>query len=284
MVSPHPVSSPSAVPCSRRGTWLFALTLPLLTTACATIPLGVGAACEQGDAAACSTWGTQLLQQGEKQQAENAFARSCDKGVLDDCTSEGQLMLERGELAGAEAPLQKAHDAESLDATRALANLYQARGQPGDAERVQQLRWEEPAIDKPDREFTMWWRPSPTGAPAYAMAYTFQPMVFWARRMDLGLHFVGQGKKANELNLAVGYQHFLTPEIVPYATLLVGGAFQRHTGNVGSEFGVKWCLGPYGHLNLGGGISVGSPLHASIGIGINSLPVDILLYIAAQAH
>ena len=48
--------------------------------------------------------------------------------------------------------------------------------------------------------------------------------------------------------------------------------------------GVKWCLGPYGHLNLGAGASVGSPPHASIGLGINSLPVDILLLLAAQAH
>ncbi|WP_407736792.1 tetratricopeptide repeat protein [Hyalangium sp.] len=262
----------------------LAVLLPLLTAACATTSISRGADCEQGDTSACSEWGQQLLQQGEKQQAENAFARSCEKGVLDDCTAQGQLMLERGELAGAEAALQKAHEAESLDATRALAELYQSRGQPGDWERVRQLRWEEPAIDKPDREFTMWWRPSPTGENTYAIAYTFQPMVFWARRLDLGLHFVGGFHRANELNLAVGYQHFLTPEIVPYATLLFGGAFQNHSGNVGGELGVKWCLGPYGHLNLGGGISVGSPLHASIGIGINSLPVDILLFIAAHAH
>lgn len=284
MVSPHLVPALRAAACSRRGVPRLAVLLPLLAAACVTTGANRGPECEQGDAAACSEWGQLLLQQGEKQQAENAFARSCEKGILDDCTTQGRLMLERGELPGAEAALQKGHEAESVDATHALAQLYQTRGEPGDAERAQQLRWEEPAIDKPDREFTTWWRPSPTGQPSYAFAYTFQPMVFFARRLDLGLHFAGDFHNATELNLAVGYQHFLTPEIVPYATLLVGGAFQKHSGNVGGEFGVKWCLGPYGHLNLGGGISVGSPLHASIGIGINSLPVDILLLIAAQAH
>ncbi len=280
MVPPHPVPSPRAAPCSRRGMRLLVAVLPLLTAACATTSGNLGADCEQGNASACSEWGAQLLQQGEKQQAENAFARSCEKGFLDDCTAEGQLMLERGELAGAEAPLQKAHEAESLPATQALAELYEARGQPGDGERVRQLRWEEPAIDKPDREFTFWWRPSPTGEPTYALAYTFQPMEFWSRRMSLGLHFTGNARGNNELNLAAGYQHFLTPELVPYATLLVGGAFQKHSANVGGELGVKWCLGPYGHLNLGGGISVGSPLHASIGFGINSLPIELLLLAA----
>ena len=52
-------------------------------------------------------------------------------------------------------------------------------------------------------------------------------MVFWSRRMNLGLHYVGNGQGATELNLATGYQHYLTPEIVPYATLLLDRAFKR---------------------------------------------------------
>jgi hypothetical protein len=263
---------------------LLAVALPLLATACATTSSGdLRTDCERGGGYACNEWGHQLLMQGEKQQAENAFARSCDSGNLEDCTTQGQLMMERGELHGAEAPLLKGYEAESQPATLALADLYEARGQPGDPERARRMRFEAPAIDKPGREFIFWWRPSPTrGETTYALAYSFQPMAFWARRMTLGLHFAGNALGANELNLAVGYQHFLTPEVVPYGTVLLGAALQRNTANVGVEAGVKWCLGPYGHLNIGGGLSAGSPLHASIGIGVNSLPIELLLLLAAR--
>lgn len=286
-VSPHRVPNPRAVAShSWRLARLIAGVLPLLLAACVTVapPPSIGTDCEQGNGNACSQWGQQLLEQGEKQQAENAFARSCDKGYVDDCTTQGQLMLERGELAGAEAPLLKGYDDDNMQAAQALSSLYQSRGQPGDEERARKVAWDSLAIDKPPREFIAWWRPSSTGRFEYAFAYYFQPMLFWSRRMSLGFHFVGNDRGASEFNAAVSYQHFLTPEIVPYATLLMGGAFQNHSGNAGAEVGVKVCLGNIGHLNLGAGTSVGSPLHASVGIGINSLPVDILLYIAAQAH
>jgi hypothetical protein len=282
MVPPrHVPPSRAAESCSRRVTRLLAAALPLLATACVTTSGDLGTACEAGNTYACSDWGGQLLRQGEKQQAENAFARSCDAGNIDDCTSAGRLMLERGELAGAEAPLRKGYEVESQQATRALADLYQARGEPGDGERVQQLRFEELAIEKPDREFIFWWRPSPTRETTYALAYFFQPMELWSRRMALGLHFAGNAQGGREINLAASYQHFLTPELVPYGTLLIGGGLQQKTTlNVGGEVGVKWCLGPFGHLNLGGGISVVSPLHVSVGIGVNSLPIELLLLLA----
>jgi hypothetical protein len=214
---------------------------------------------------------------------ESSFDRACEEGYFEDCTVQGRLMLDRGELEGAEPPLRKAHDSESQAATLALADLYQARGQPGDAELAQQMRWEAPAIDKPDREFTFSWRPSPTGGETtYSIAYHFQPMEFWARRMSLGLHTAGNDRGNNELNLSAGYQHFLTPEVVPYGTLLVGAAFQQRAFNVGVEAGVKWCLGPIGHLNFGGGISVGSPLHVTIGLGVNSLPIELLILLAGR--
>jgi len=265
----------------RIAVWL----LPLVSVACATTSTGrMDLDCEQGQTYACSAWGEQLLAQGEKQQAENAFARSCEGGIVSDCLSQGKLMMERGELNGAEPPLRKAHEAEDVEATWALVELHQARDNPRDAEEAALLRWEAPAIDKPDREFMFWIRPSPTQETAYAMAYYFQPMEFYARRMALGLHTTWNSQGADELNVALGYQHFLTPELVPYGTLLVGGTFQQRGFNLGGEAGVKFCLGPIGHLNLGVGSSVASPLHASIGIGINSLPIDILLLVAAHAH
>lgn len=257
-------------------------TISLLAVACATGTGDLRTDCESGNSFACSEWGHQLLGQGERQQAENAFARACEKDSFDDCTLQGSLMLERGELNGAEAPLRKAHDSESQAATLALADLYETRRGPGDEEQARQLRWEAPAIDKPDREFNFSWRPSLTGgAPTYALTYHFQPMEFWARRMTLGLLFAGNDR-AREINATVGYQHFLTPEIVPYGTLLVGSAFQKSRFNIGAEAGVKWCLGPIGHLNLGAGVSVGSPPHATIGLGVNSLPIELLLLLAGR--
>jgi hypothetical protein len=62
----------------------------------------------------------------------------------------------------------------------------------------------------------------------------------------------------------------------------MGGTFQRRSFNIGAEAGVKWCLGPIGHLHLGVGASVGSPPHATIGLGINSLPIELLLLLAGR--
>ncbi len=62
----------------------------------------------------------------------------------------------------------------------------------------------------------------------------------------------------------------------------VGGAFQKRSFNVGAEAGVKWCLGPIGHLNFGAGVSVGSPPHATIGLGLNSLPIELLILLAGS--
>jgi hypothetical protein len=276
---PSRIAAPLAWPRLR----LLPALLPLLAAACVTPGGSLRARCESGHAGACSEWGQELLLQGERQQAENAFARSCEGGSTYDCVHQGRLMLERGELDGAEPPLRKGYEAEIAEATWALADLHQARRGPGDELQAAHLRWQALAIDKPDREVIFWWRPSPTGRErSFALAYSFQPMAFFSRRMTLGLHFAGNSRGADELNGAIGYQHFLTPELVPYGTLLLGGSFQRHGFNAGGEVGVKWCLGPYGHLNLGVGTSVASPLHASVGIGINSIPLDLLLLLAAH--
>jgi hypothetical protein len=260
----------------------LAVLVPLLTAACATPSGRVDLDCERGQADACGAWGHQLLSQGEKQLAENAFGRSCQAGGVSDCVSQARLMMERGELSGAEPPLRKAYEAEDEEATWALAELHQARGNPGDEQTAAQLRWEAPAIDKPGREVIFWFRPTPDADTSYALAYSFQPMAFWARRMTLGLHTTWNSQGSDELNASIGYQHYLTPDIVPYGTLLVGGTFQKRGFNLGGELGVKLCLGPIGHLNAAVGSSVASPFHASVGIGINSLPVDLLLLLASR--
>lgn len=256
----------------------------LLAAACATpTAAGLRAGCESGSQpGSCSEWGHELLAQGEKQQAENAFARACEAGSQYDCLYQGKLMLERGEVAAAEPPLRTAYEAELEEATWALADLHQTRGDPGDLEAAEHLRFEAPAIDKPAREFTFWWRPTPSGEPSFAFAYTFQPMLFFSRRMTLGVQTAFDRQGATELNAAVGYQHYLTSELVPYGTLLLGGAFQERSFNAGGELGLKWCLGPVGHLNLAVGSSVASPFHASVGIGVNALFVELLVLLAAS--
>ncbi|MDC0708269.1 hypothetical protein POL68_07280 [Stigmatella sp. ncwal1] len=283
MESPCCAAPPWPAAChARRVTRLFAVVVPLLAGACATSRGNIPLECERGEADACSQWGPELLRQGEPQQAENAFVRACEGGYTDDCISAGKLMMARGELSGAEAPLSTAYQQESEEATWALADLYQARGAAGDSEQAARLRYEAPAIDKPDREFFFEWRPASSGRTSYSLTYAFQPMALASRRLMLGLHFAWNAQGGDEFNAVMGYQHFMTSSLVPYATLLLGGAFQKHTFNVGGEVGMKWCLGPFGHLRTGVGSSVASPLHASIGIGINSLPIELLVLLAAH--
>lgn len=59
-----------------------------------------------------------------------------------------------------------------------------------------------------------------------------------------------------------------------YARALLGhvpGAFPGEGLNYGGELGLKLCLGPLGHLDFAVGSSRFSPLHASVGLGLNGL-------------
>ncbi|WNG36928.1 hypothetical protein F0U61_27055 [Archangium violaceum] len=81
-------------------------------------------------------------------------------------------------------------------------------------------------------------------------------------------------KRPAELNGFIGYQHFASTWAVPYVRMMLGGipAAPPGTGfNYGGELGLKLCLGPIGHLEFAAGSSRASPLHASVGLGLNAI-------------
>ncbi|MFY0567525.1 hypothetical protein ACN28E_27385 [Archangium lansingense] len=265
----------------RLPVWL-AVLLPLVTAACATTSVAYHPQkdCEAGSSSACVDWGDQLAGRGEELQAEAAYGQACQGGIVTSCITQGQLLIQRGELDAAELPLRKAYLEEFPEGHEALADLYQARGTPPDLEIARGLRFEAPAIDKPATEFVSQLRMDSQGNLGTAIAFNVQPMLFLSRRLHLGFH-AAFGTGATELNGFVGYQHFESTWAVPYARVMLGGLPGAPPGmglNYGGELGLKLCLGPIGHLEFAVGSSRASPLHASVGLGINGL---FLLLLAA---
>jgi hypothetical protein len=255
--------------------------LPLVTAACATsAAYHPQKDCAAGSAWACVDWGDELVAQGDTRQAETAYSQGCEGGISTSCITQGQLLMKRGELEAAEPPLRKAYVEEFPEAHEALADLYQARGSPGDLEIARGLRFEAPAIDKPAVEYIGHFRVDSRGGFGSAVTLNVQPMLFFSRRLDVGFHGAF-GAGMTELNGFVGYQHFASTWLVPYARVMLGGLPGTPPGqalNYGADVGLKLCLGPIGHLEFSAGSSRGSPLHASVGLGINA----IFLLLAAR--
>jgi len=251
--------------------WLVVL-LPLVTVACATsAAYHPQKDCAAGSAGACVDWGDELVFQGDKPRAEAAYGQACEYGIATSCITQGQLLMERGELEAAEPPLRKAYVEEFPEAYEALADLYQARGSPSDLEIAEGLRFEAPAIDKPAVEYVSHFRVDSRGGLGTAVTLNVQPMFFLSRRLDIGFHGAfGFGSGTTELNGFIGYQHFASTWLVPYGRVMVGGLVGQGL-NYGGDVGVKLCLGPIGHLEFAVGSSRGSPLHASVGLGINAV-------------
>jgi hypothetical protein len=182
--------------------------------------------------------------------------------------------MERGELDAAERPLRKAYQEEFPEAYEALANLHQARGGPENLAIARGLRFEAPAIDKPAAEFVYHYRVDLRGGQeGVAMTLNLQPMVFLSRRLDIGFN-IAYGSSPLELNGFIGYQHFASTWAVPYARVMLGGLPGEPPGmgfNYGGELGLKLCLGPIGHLEFAVGSSRASPLHVSVGLGLNAI-------------
>jgi hypothetical protein len=257
----------------RLHVWILAL-LPLATAACVTsAAYHPQKDCAAGSASACVDWGDELVGQGQKPQAEVAYGQACQGGIATSCISQGRLLIERGELESAELPLRKAYLEEFPEAYEALADLYQARGGPRDLEIAEDLRFDAPAIDKPAAEIIYHFRMDARGGPAAAFAFNVQPMLFLSRRLDIGFH-AAFGAGMSELNGFIGYQHFSSTWLVPYARVMLGGIPGAPPGqgfNYGGDLGLKLCLGPIGHLEFAVGSSRASPLHASVGLGLNAI-------------
>ncbi|PTL85889.1 hypothetical protein [Vitiosangium sp. GDMCC 1.1324] len=261
----------------------FVALLLLITAGCATTSAAYHPQkdCEAGSAGACVDWGEELAAREEKQQAEAAHGKACQGGIATSCITQGRLLMERGELEAAEIPLRKAYLEEFPEAYEALADLYQARGSPADLRVAKGLRFEAPAIDKPAAEVVYHYRMDFRGGLGGALTLNLQPMAFLSRRLDIGLH-AAFGASPVELNGFIGYQHFVSTWVVPYARVMLGGLPDAPPGmgfNYGGELGLKLCLGPLGHLEFAAGSSRGSPLHASVGLGLNAI---VLLLLAAH--
>lgn len=252
----------------------LAVLLPLVITACATsAAYHPQKDCEAGSAGACVDWGDTLAARGDTQRAESAYGQACEGGIATSCISQGRLLMARGELDAAEPPLRRAYLEEFPEAYEALADLYQARGEPANLEIARGLRFEAPAIDKPAVEFVYHYRVDARDGLGGAMTLNVQPMAFLSRRLDIGFNAV-LGPSPVELNGFIGYQHFASTWVVPYARLMLGGLPGAPPGmgfNYGGELGLKLCLGPIGHLEFAVGSSRGSLLHASVGLGLNAI-------------
>lgn len=259
--------------------WALVLVLPACaTTSVAYVPQKD---CAAGSASACVDWGRQAERQGDLPQAEFAHAQACEGGVIESCITQGQMMMARGELEGAEHPLRKAYLEELPEGYEALAELYQARGGPQNQAIARGLRFEAPAIDKPFSETVFFYRMGYRGDLGTGLTVNFQPMALLSRRVSFGFH-AAFGGQVTELNGFVGYQHFASTWAVPYARVLLGGLPGQPPGeslNYGGELGLKLCWGQVGHLDFAVGASRASPLHLSVGLGINSL---LLLLLAAH--
>ncbi|WP_141591972.1 hypothetical protein [Myxococcus sp. AB056] len=258
----------------------LAVMAPLLV-ACATTRQAVprSTSCEKGSLWACNEWGEQLLQDGDRTQAETAFSKACDGGSTQGCLALGRLRMADGNLAGAEAPFVTVYETDSEEGALALADLYDARGGEAHARAAARLRREAPALDKPAFDFAMQYR---VGAwrPTADLALNIQPMVFLERRLNIGSNLAYTSRGISEFNGFVGYQHFVNAWVVPYGRLMLGTATRasRDPGfNVGAEVGTRLALGYFGHVNVAAGMSRASGNYMSVGVGLNGLFVLLML-------
>ncbi|RKH66479.1 hypothetical protein [Corallococcus llansteffanensis] len=265
-----------------RGRWLC-LWPCLLTVACATTASNTRVPtleenCNGGSASACEVWGQQLLVDHRTEDADRAFGLACAMGSTSACLTQGRDRLERGDLEGAEPPLRKAYDEELEEGALALADLQEARG---DAAGASRFRYEALSIDKSTTEFALGWRIPWNGGLGWALDVNVQPMGLKARRLTLGLNLGFDPERAS-LNATVGYQHFVTNWMAPYARALVGPHLQgsrRNPLNLGAEAGVKLFAGPIGHLGVAMGASFDGSVYTVIEAGL-----DWVLTLVVLAH
>ncbi|AKQ66961.1 putative lipoprotein [Myxococcus hansupus] len=258
---------------------VLVLMTPLFVACATSQALPRGTACDRGQLWACNEWGDQLLQDGDRSQAEDAFVRACDGGSERGCLALGRLRIADGNLAGAEAPLVTVYENDSEEGALALAELYEARGGPDHARAAAKLRHEAPALDKPPFDFAMQYR---IGAwrPTADLALNIQPMAFLDRRLSIGTNLAYTSLGVSEWNGFVGYQHFARSWLVPYGRVMMGTAtrYSRDPGfNVGAEVGAKLAWSYIGHVNVAAGMSQASGGYMSVGVGLNGIFVLLAL-------
>ncbi|MFP2930497.1 hypothetical protein ACLESO_35925 [Pyxidicoccus sp. 3LG] len=261
-----------------RQLWLMVVLGPLLVACATTQPVSMGTACAEGEPWACNTWGDELLQQGQMENAEAAFRRACEDGIVSACRVQARLRVEAGDLMGAEPPLLRAYEANDEEGTLALADLRETRGGAGALADAARLRREAPALDKPAFEFVTSYRVDVSNGGGIDLTLNIQPLALLERRVTFGANAAFASSGASELNGFVGYQHFFSSWLLSYARVMLGAALDTAPGqgpNVGAEVGAKLCLGSIGHLNAAVGSSRASPGYVSMGIGLDGILVLI---------
>jgi tetratricopeptide (TPR) repeat protein len=238
--------------------------------------------CATGDRWACFHDGQASEKRGDRASAVEAFSAACRLNLLDGCLEEGRLHTALGELDAAEAPLRRVQADDRADAYDALADLYDARANHTTA---QQLRRDGLAIEQPDAEFVGTYRIPIAGViayegPSYAIDLRIHPMAFDSRRLTGGLELVMNPHGVQEVFAAVGLQHFVTDWFILYGEALAGGKPHGFPLDVGAEGGVELALGYVGHLDVGFGSTVASPLHFSVGLGLDWIAaLDIVAHL-----
>lgn len=226
--------------------------------------------CAEGDAWACLRDGRAAQARHDGASALAAFNAACRADSVDGCLEEGRLRLAQGDLDGAEPLLRRAQENDRADGYAALADLYDARSDHALAAR---LRWDGLAIEQPAAEFVGSYQVDVSNSQsalrdAFVLDLRVHPMAFRSRRLSFGLEGV-LGHSQGELFATVGLQHFVTNWLILYGGALVGGKTFGPPFDAGVRGGVELAMGFVGHLDVGVGSTLGSPLHMSFGLGLD---------------
>lgn len=132
-------------------------------------------------------------------------------------------------------------------------------------------------------ELEVSYRLTDEGEVGNATSFQLQPMLFWNRRIFLGTRFgidpiVGDDAfDSYELDLYVGYQHYLGNSTVPFLRAFIGAASgpepegeeeSESVVNYGAELGVKLYANRSFYAVLTAGSTRAAPIYGLAGIGL----------------
>ena len=160
------------------------------------------------------------------------------------------------------------------------ADTVPADGEPaGPAERPD---WKVKSDGQGPIELEIGYRYSTGSGFGSVTSFHFQPSVFFWRRMVLGARFamdpvVGdEALESFELDLYLGYQHFVTAQTVPYVRALIGASKNGETDtddtNYGGEVGVKLYRSKRLYFTAAAGATRSVDAYATLGIGLGLTP------------
>lgn len=132
-------------------------------------------------------------------------------------------------------------------------------------------------------ELEVSYRLTDSGEVGNVTSFQLQPMLFWHRRIFLGTRFgidpiVGEDAfDSYELDLYIGYQHYLGKSAVPYLRAIIGATSgpepegeeeSESVVNYGAELGVKLYANRSFYAVLAAGSTRSAPIYGLAGIGL----------------